>query len=320
LSSELFTFVVGKNKKPIVVHSGAVTRHSEVLNALINGGMAEAQTQSATLEDIEEEDFVRFCQFAYTGDYSTPPFKVEEAVMGNGDAPDIGFGTSPRPRSTPRKCSPEPVHKVSGPDRGNPPSWTSSTKVKKSYKQKNSKQFWADTPTSKWDSWGIDLFGETSHKPTSLWGAFEDKTFCKELPRQAFLDSCEPVSNDDESQNFTPVFLAHARLYVFADRYLIKPLRQLVLHKLQQTLVVFELYPERIGDILELVRYTYSDNNTSSDGVDELRGLVAVYVAANLDKMKRSDCFVDLLEEGGGFVRNFWRLIVGSIDVGKHGF
>jgi hypothetical protein len=116
------------------------------------------------------------------------------------------------------------------------------------------------------------------------------------------------------------VFLAHARLYVFADRYLIKPLRQLVLHKLQQTLVVFELYPERIGDILELVRYTYSDNNTSSDGVDELRGLVAVYVAANLDKMKRSDCFVDLLEEGGGFVRNFWRLIVGSIDVGKHGF
>jgi hypothetical protein len=49
--------------------------------------MVEASTRTATLDDIETEDFVRFCQFAYTGDYSTPLWEVVEPEAGQESAP-----------------------------------------------------------------------------------------------------------------------------------------------------------------------------------------------------------------------------------------
>jgi hypothetical protein len=36
--------------------------------------MGEASEAKAILEDIEEDTFIRFWQFAYTGDYATPNF------------------------------------------------------------------------------------------------------------------------------------------------------------------------------------------------------------------------------------------------------
>jgi hypothetical protein len=72
VDSELFTFVVGPNKKQFPVHSYAITRLSEMLENLVTNGMAESKQKLATLNDVEEEDFARFFQFAYTGDYSTP--------------------------------------------------------------------------------------------------------------------------------------------------------------------------------------------------------------------------------------------------------
>ena len=36
---------------------------------LINGDMVEATEKCAVLEDVDEDVFVRFCEFAYRGDY-----------------------------------------------------------------------------------------------------------------------------------------------------------------------------------------------------------------------------------------------------------
>jgi len=162
------------------------------------------------------------------------------------------------------------------------------------------------------DSWGIDV---SKFRFLELSEAFENKRFYTELPRQPLLDSCEPVSNSNPKQDFAPVLLAHARLYVFADKYGIKPLQDLVLQKLQQTLVRFELYPERIKDILELVRYTYSDDHTLDNGADELRVLVAIYMASRIDKLKKSDYFLTLMEDGGAFARDFWLIMRNNICI-----
>lgn len=78
LRSDFFTFLVGKDRKAVIVHLGAITEHSKALSALVNNGMAESQTRSATLDDADEDDIIRFCQFAYTGDYSIPPFTEDE--------------------------------------------------------------------------------------------------------------------------------------------------------------------------------------------------------------------------------------------------
>ena len=71
-TSELFTFIVGPEKKKIVVHSGAVSRLSTPMTILMNGSMKEAQSKVADWSGLSVDDFFRFIQFAYMGDY-TPP-------------------------------------------------------------------------------------------------------------------------------------------------------------------------------------------------------------------------------------------------------
>ncbi len=107
------------------------------------------------------------------------------------------------------------------------------------------------------------------------------------------------------------MFLAHARLYVFADKYGIESLKHLSLHKLHKTLITFTLYKARIRDVIELARYAYSDDHTPEyeDGVDELRALVSQYITCEIDTIGQSKEFISLLEEGGAFVRDFWVLV-----------
>jgi hypothetical protein len=47
-----------------------VEDHSAPLAALMNGLMREATDGIAILEDIDEQTFVRFCEYAYMGDYT----------------------------------------------------------------------------------------------------------------------------------------------------------------------------------------------------------------------------------------------------------
>lgn len=80
MNSSQFTFYIGKTKKPFLVHAAAIADHSPVLSALIYGPMLEAKTKSVTLDDMVEADFIRFCQFAYAGDYNPPPPALVEAA------------------------------------------------------------------------------------------------------------------------------------------------------------------------------------------------------------------------------------------------
>jgi len=85
LNSDQFTFFVGEKKRPIVVHAAAIAEQSQALNTLINGRMKEAQTRSVDFGDVLEEDFIRLCQFAYTGDYATPSFIIREETSTSPD-------------------------------------------------------------------------------------------------------------------------------------------------------------------------------------------------------------------------------------------
>ena len=70
--SDQITFHVGIEKSPVVVHAAAIGMQSKALHILMNGPLSEAQTKSVYVDDVLEEDFIRFCQFAYTRDYSIP--------------------------------------------------------------------------------------------------------------------------------------------------------------------------------------------------------------------------------------------------------
>lgn len=72
--------MVGEGKTAIGIHADVVATQSKALNVLVNGEMGEAKAGCASLPDVNEDDFLRFCQYAYTGDYATPPFGILEDV------------------------------------------------------------------------------------------------------------------------------------------------------------------------------------------------------------------------------------------------
>lgn len=112
-------------------------------------------------------------------------------------------------------------------------------------------------------------------------------------------------------QDLTPVFLGHARVYSFADKYNIHSLQSIALQKLYETLDGFHLSRDRIGAVIELIRYTYQ--NTQESFAEPLRDLVAKYVAIKIDVIGLSADFYSLLREGGEFVSHFWALLQTSM-------
>ena len=73
----------------------------------------------------------------------------------------------------------------------------------------------------------------------------------------------EPRTNERDREDWTDVFLSHARLWSFADRYDVVNLQRLTLHLLHRTLTVYTLHEKRVGDILTLIQFVY-ENTVSS--------------------------------------------------------
>lgn len=123
------------------------------------------------------------------------------------------------------------------------------------------------------------------------------------------------LSPPDEPSND---LIAHARLFVFADRYLIDPIKGLCLHKLHRDLAYFKLTAATAPRLFELLDFT--NKNTGSDtGMScgetetgmgkDLRDLVVAYAAAQAKKLVEYDAFKVLLTEGGGLFTEFTCLI-----------
>jgi hypothetical protein len=280
-----------------VVHAAAIAATSHQLDALINGGMKESETRCARIKDVKMEDFIRFCEYAYRGDYTVPPWEESPpnpscASSNNqqiGEVDTVGlFGASCRKKKS-KKAQLEPEPET------------------------------ASLPQS--PAHARPLFGAVPHPQPEiklisrvpLRTQFNNRSYSiKENPRALILQHFEPKSNSSVNQNFTPVMLAHARLYCFAHVRLISSLKALTLSKLHKTLLSFTLYAERIGDIIELAKFAYSTPDLpdrSDDGnLDDLRKLVVDYIVCEIDTIGKHDEFLKYMEEGGEFVGDFWRL------------
>lgn len=128
-------------------------------------------------------------------------------------------------------------------------------------------------------------------------------------PRNNFEDTCEPSEKFDPDQSYSNVLLSHASLYVLGDRWLIDSLKALALFKLHKTLCVFQLDDNNGEDIVNLAKYAYSkEPKDFGEGIGALRSLVCQYMATNASVLARDAGFMDLLGEGGQFVKDFFVL------------
>lgn len=76
LFSRLFKFIIGADDISIVIHEAAFADLSPALATLMRGRMSEGLAGEAKWEDVDRGTFVRFIQFAYTGDYSIPKCSI----------------------------------------------------------------------------------------------------------------------------------------------------------------------------------------------------------------------------------------------------
>ncbi|KAF2007371.1 hypothetical protein P154DRAFT_558639 [Amniculicola lignicola CBS 123094] len=296
ITSTQFTFMVrnGKEKKAVVVHSKAIAATCSYMKTLIQGNMIEAQSGCANIDDLDYDGFIRFCEYAYRGDYTVPAENCISAMF--------KFGTGGT-RSA--------FGGFSGPSLKTPP------KVKS-----DMSPFGIGTTRSGFDvTWGTPT--ETITKPScelersatneQLRKRFENHIYPGyDLPLKSLSNRCRIKANTHPDQDFTGILLAHAHLYDFAQRHMITQLEALTLTKLHATLLRFTLYEQRISDIVELARYAYGEDIPSKEmtgTIDKLRGLVVDYIVYNINVIGRSSHFCELLQEGGEFVADFWDIM-----------
>jgi hypothetical protein len=286
-----------------VVHAAAIAATSQQLDALINGGMEESETRCARIEDVKVDDFIRFCEYAYRGDYTVPPWEElpsePSSTSGkNQQNGDDGWGDlaslSKKKKGRKGRAAPEPPPEP-------PP-------IEIDYPQESRVY---DEP--KFEAAPEPQYEVRPISRTPLRTQFNSRNYLIDSgPKALILQQFEPKPNSAVDQNFTPVLLAHARLYCFARLRLIAPLKALTLDKLHKTLLNFKLYAKRVGDIIELARYAYSNSDLpdrSDDGtLDDLRKLVVEYIVCEIDTIGKYDEFVKYMEEGGEFVGDFWRI------------
>lgn len=148
----------------------------------------------------------------------------------------------------------------------------------------------------------------SSAKKSESWNRFQNRTYASS--RVSF----QPRKNRESCEDYTEVFLGHARLYVFADQYDIGPLRELSLYKLQRTLTEFTLYDERVGDVVALMRYTYLNTFERSESAGDLRLLVGQYAACNVEDLSQSVVFRSLLGEDGSMAGDLLTQVLERVD------
>lgn len=104
----------------------------------------------------------------------------------------------------------------------------------------------------------------------------------------------------------------HAKLYILANKYLVKDLEGIALHKLHRHLAVFEIEDETIDEVIDLVLLAYSNTedggNILTGTNDKLRQLVMAYVATMSKALLKYESFRVMLGAGGAHTSDFMAL------------
>ena len=278
----------------------------------MNGNMLEAKIRRVDWSDIDEDTFVRLCEYAYLHDY-TPPSPLEISVcaktMWGGSAEHV-VDEQP-PTSAPE---PEPVP-VPEPELDAWSSFGSLSPKKKKPKEKTCKNPTVSSSLLKAKPASPVVKEPLPYKEKSIWTRHLQDSFLSlaldatnNSTNQAQEDRFSPEGNT-QNQDFTPVFLGHARLYLLAHKYMIDSLRQLALSKMTQTLSEFTLYRQSLPAVIEFVRFVYAETDRFGFATAPLRTLVTSYVVSALGQLGDDKRFEALLEGGGDFVSDFWRAV-----------
>ena len=269
---------------------------------MINGPMAEAQNGYVTLESVDDNTMERFIEWAYKG-YYTP----------------ASFSRDPSGVSLPDSSAKE--------DRGALADDSSAAADCEGKKRSHGEAFSGgedalSTADALLEDHPLGGFRWRNVEEPQAKKSTKPKT--KKILKNVFLlhrygshpgkigtPDTHPRANQEPDENYTEVFLSHARLHVFADMYDIQPLKTLAFDQLHYTLAIFTLHRQRTGDIVNLLRYVYA-NTTLDVNADagHLRTMLKQYVAYEMSALMKDERFNELLiEDGGPLLADFMKMV-----------
>ena len=171
-----------------------------------------------------------------------------------------------------------------------------------------------------WDAWGT-----FSKKDKKKKGKKTTEPAVKGFLRESFVSqqrntdqspyAVTPArANKGPEENYSEVFMGHASMYVFAEKYDIQPLKKLALQKLQHQLAIHTLYVERAGEILTLLKYVYANTAESADEADDIRTMLAHYVGVEMNNLQKDGEIKDFMQEEGDFLSDFLKMFALRIN------
>ena len=286
---------------------------------MINGHMAEAQKGFAVIEDFDEDTFARFIQWAYNGYYSAAEYEldIESHSLSDNESNDRKGAVPKLPLNGTAESPSEPVVEVVQVE----PFAEQEPAI-----EEPAAESCEEPPAPEWEWFSgskrssnkgkravSDIQEAYAHRSTTdfskrdLKEAFVSR---KETVRKTSISLPQPRRNQKRNENYTEVFLSHARLYVFAEKYDIQPLKTLALEELQAVLGIFDLYTERTGDIIALIRYVYANTGEPVAGVEDIRTVLMLYFGYEMDILVKDDDFRDLMiEDGGALLGDFMKMV-----------
>jgi hypothetical protein len=261
-----------------------------------NEHMVEAHNGLAVLDDVEADTFVGFCEFAYTGDYRSriteqepevvtddpAPIQREEApedtALGWEEPSALVMGEAPAAEAPVEEVLAEDAPVAEAPAEEAPAEWGG---------------YWGRGRPEK------KKYRTQATQIERIWKDFLNLTYedppCLVSDEQATL-----VNGDNASVHQTTIsLLYHAKIYVFAEKYLIDNLRVLCLRKLHAALRDFDLTSQTSGLILEVLEFAYAQTERKESRDDELRMLLIHYAACKGKILKQNPSLRSLLEANG---------------------
>lgn len=294
---------------------------------------------------MSKETFERLVQFAFTGDYTIPKAEVAEWVVKarererqmrkekkEKEKKEMEEKEMERKEMEKKEMEKKEISLGSSFDNISEP--VCESKVRDSYdedvmfssirskKDKKKKKSAIRIVEEEHPATGVELGSEASYNssflvdrevyprpPSPMLAAdFNTLSYSLSAPRNNHLSACEPTETFSRGESYANIFLAHAALYSLSSFWLIDSLQALSLYKLHKTLCVFQLDEDHTNDVVELARYLYAEDARGiEEGNGGARGLVCQYMAQHAIELAASDGFMELLGEGGQFVKDFFK-------------
>lgn len=244
---------------------------------MIHGSMVEAKQGFATLEDVGLNTFLRFVQWLYHGYYDAAS-----------------------PRNLPASEKSQIEDEVVEP--GQPDLHPSLINLRNTTDDRPlvADSFIGDVQLYVYAGRGYQPYYKEDEEKAR--GQSLKESFIRRIYRVRNIkkDAPQPRQNSNKREDYSEVFLGHARLYVFADKYDIQTLKEFTIEELHATLAVYTLYQERTGDIVRLLRYVYANTAETKSGVEDLRTLLTQYMEVEIDTLIKDEDLQGLMIEDGG--------------------